>query len=156
MRAFLTKFNNVYFLVILFIIFILCNTLYVHFLKKSTQHNIVCIYWKCALCDANTSLDISLTHTWQNRELWNCLIKNQVSYHYLYLGSSVNFYLEDEISSGEKKVPRWSVPRKYFNSKDEFQGILDRFEFFERLQESININQILWSPLKNQEWGLSV
>jgi len=62
----------------------------------------------------------------------------------------VNFNLEDEIPACEKKVPRWSMPRKSFNSKDEFQGILHRFEFMERLQESVNRNQILWSLLKTK------
>ena len=45
------------------------------------------------------------------------------------------------------------MPRKSFNSKDEFQGILHRFEFMERLQESVNKNQILWSLLKTKNEG---
>ena len=33
---------------------------------------------------------------------------------------------------------------KYFNSLNEVEGILDRFEFFERLQRIINRNKIFW------------
>ena len=33
---------------------------------------------------------------------------------------------------------------KYFNSLNEVQGILDHFEFFERLQIIVNRNTIFW------------
>ena len=62
-----------------------------------------------------------------------------VSSSYLRLGLIVNFNLVYIIFWCWEKVPPWSVRGKAFNSLNEVQGILDLFEFFERLQGIVDI-----------------
>ena len=68
-----------------------------------------------------------------------------VSSNHLRLGLIVNFNLVYNIFWCWEKVPPWSVRGKAFNSLNEVQGILDLFEFFERLQGIVDRNLFFWS-----------